>query len=117
MSNFSSIPTVFRQFFTWIELGDFDLHFSHILATKANVIEEESKRAACQYHQRNQSIHENEGVTVTSLSASLLQKTSSATDWLCQITLNRKSLRTIRPTCIFKRPITLPGNYRISVAK
>jgi len=38
-SNFSSIPIVFQQFFTWIALGDADLHFSLILATKANIAE------------------------------------------------------------------------------
>jgi len=38
-SNFSSIPIVFHQFFTWIALGDVDLHFSLILATKANIAE------------------------------------------------------------------------------
>jgi hypothetical protein len=43
MSNFSSIPIVFHQFFTWIALGDVDLRFSLILVGKANAIEEETK--------------------------------------------------------------------------
>jgi hypothetical protein len=30
---------VFHQFFTWIALGDVDLHFSLILATNANTTE------------------------------------------------------------------------------
>ena len=34
-----------------------------------------------------------DGVTVTSLSASLLQKVCASTDHLCQITLNQKLLR------------------------
>ena len=38
-SNFSSIPIVFQQSFIWIALGDVDLHFSLILATKANIAE------------------------------------------------------------------------------
>jgi hypothetical protein len=39
MSNFSSIPIVFHQFFTFIALGDVDVHFSLILATKTNTAE------------------------------------------------------------------------------
>jgi len=38
-SNFPSIPFVFHQFFTWIALGDVDLHLSLILATRANIAE------------------------------------------------------------------------------
>ena len=41
MSNFSSILIVFGQFFTWIALGDVDLHFSLILVTKAKAVEGE----------------------------------------------------------------------------
>ena len=37
--NFSSIRTVFHQYFTWIALDDVDLQFSLILATKANIAE------------------------------------------------------------------------------
>jgi hypothetical protein len=36
-----------------------------------------------------------DGVTVMSLSGSLQQKTSMATDYLCQIMLNQKLLRII----------------------
>jgi len=39
MSNSSSVPTVFLQFFTWIALRDVDLPFSLILVTKANAVE------------------------------------------------------------------------------
>jgi len=42
MSNFSSTHIVFHRFFTWIALGDIDLHFSLILVTKANAVEEET---------------------------------------------------------------------------
>jgi len=38
MSNFSSIPIAFHHFFTWIALGDVDLHFSLILVRKAMLL-------------------------------------------------------------------------------
>jgi hypothetical protein len=41
--NLSSIPIVFRQFFTWIALGDADVRFLLILVRKANAVEEETK--------------------------------------------------------------------------
>jgi 2-hydroxy-3-keto-5-methylthiopentenyl-1-phosphate phosphatase len=46
--------------------------------------------SACLYHQQNQSIHVTEGMTVTSLSASVVQKISLAADHLCQMVLNQK---------------------------
>jgi hypothetical protein len=46
MSNFSSIPIVFHQLFTWIALGDVDLCFSLRLVRKASAVEEEIKLAA-----------------------------------------------------------------------
>jgi DNA/RNA-binding domain of Phe-tRNA-synthetase-like protein len=61
-----------------------------MLVRKANAVEEETEWATRLYHQCNQSIHVTDGVTVTSLSASLLQKIRAATDHLCQITLNQK---------------------------
>ena len=85
-SNFSSVLIVLCQFFTWIALGYVDLHFSF----NTNAIEEETASAAWLYHQHNQSVHVTDGVTVMSLSASLLQKISVATNHLCQIVLNRK---------------------------
>jgi hypothetical protein len=42
-AKFSSIPTVFHQFFTWIALGDVDVRFSLTLVRKANAVEEETK--------------------------------------------------------------------------
>lgn len=41
-SNFSSILTVFCRFFTWIAVGDVDLHFSPMLVRKAYAVEEEN---------------------------------------------------------------------------
>ena len=40
MSNFSLIPTVFPQFFTWISLDDAGLSFSLMLERKAITVEE-----------------------------------------------------------------------------
>ena len=37
-SNFSSVPIVFRRFFTWVALRDVDLHFSLILVSKADAV-------------------------------------------------------------------------------
>jgi hypothetical protein len=42
-SNFSPIPIVFHQFFTWIVLDDVDLHFSLILVRKVSAVEEGNK--------------------------------------------------------------------------
>jgi hypothetical protein len=39
MSNSSSILTGFCQFFTWIALGDAELHFSFMLVRKASADE------------------------------------------------------------------------------
>jgi hypothetical protein len=39
MPNFYSVLTAFCQFFTWIALGDVDLHFSVILIAKVNAVE------------------------------------------------------------------------------
>jgi len=81
-SNFS-VPIVFRQFFTWVTLGDVDLRFSLMLR---KAVEEETKLGACLYHRCNQSIHWTDGVTVVSLSASLLQKISVHMNHVCEIT-------------------------------
>ena len=90
MSNFSSILlTVFCRFFTWIALSDVDLRFLLMLVTEANAVEKATTWAACLHHQRNQSIHVTDGVTVMTLSASVLQKTSAAMDCLWQIALNQ----------------------------
>jgi len=55
MTNFSSIPIIFCQFFTLITLSDADFTFSLMLIRKANAVEEETKWAAWLYHQCNQS--------------------------------------------------------------
>ena len=89
-SNFSSILIVFGSFFTWIALGNVDLHFSLILVTKSNAGEGGTISAACLHHQYNQPIHVTDGVTVTSLPDSLQRKISAATDRLCQFMLNQK---------------------------
>jgi urease accessory protein UreF len=60
-----------------------------MLVIKANTVEEETKLAAWLYHQHNHSIHITDGVTVTSLPASLLQKRSATMDRLCQIMLKQ----------------------------
>jgi len=41
--NFSSIPTFFHRFLIWIGPRDVDLHFSLMLGTKANVLEQKNK--------------------------------------------------------------------------
>lgn len=51
-------------------------------------MEEETSLVASLYHQHNQSILVTDGISVMSLSAGLLQKTSMATDHLYQIALN-----------------------------
>jgi len=47
---------------------------------------EKGVTSATLYHQCNQSTHITDGMTVTSLSATLQQKTGAARDRLCQIT-------------------------------
>jgi len=89
-SNFSSIPTVFQQFFTWITLGDVDLCFSLILVTKANAVERETTSAAWLYHQCNQG----DGMTVPSLSASFQHKTKEAMDHASLSALDQKLAHT-----------------------
>ena len=88
-SNFSAILIVFFcRFFTWIALGNVDIHFSLILVTKANAVEGGTTSAELLYHQRNQATHVTDGVTVASLSASLQQERSAASDRLGEIGLN-----------------------------
>ena len=99
--NSSSMPIFFRRFYIWTALDNVDLRFWLILVRKANAVEEETKWVAWLYQQRNQSIYGTYGVTVTSISASLLQKTSAATDRPCQIALNRKSSRKFERWCKF----------------
>jgi hypothetical protein len=84
-SNLSWIPIVYRRFFTWIAPGDADLRFSLTWVRKASAVEEETRWAAWLYH-----IHVTDGVTVTSLYASLQHKTRSTMDRVCHIALKRK---------------------------
>jgi hypothetical protein len=56
-SNLSSILIVLCQFFTWIALGDQDLRSSLTWVTTASADDGRVTKAACLYHQRNQSIH------------------------------------------------------------
>jgi len=46
LPNFSTVLIVFHQLFTWIALGDADMHFSLILIIKVNAVEERTKLAA-----------------------------------------------------------------------
>jgi len=57
---------------------------------KSNATEGGTTSAISSYHQHTQSTHVTDGVAVTSLSASLQNKTSVARDRLCQTALNRK---------------------------
>ena len=56
-------------------------------------------------------MHVTDGVTVTSLSASLLQKISVATDHLCQIALNRTLSRKFEKWC--KLSIRMKAKLRV----
>jgi hypothetical protein len=100
-TNFSSIPIVFHQFFTWIALCYVDLHFSFMLARKGK----DTKSAMWSYHQRNQSMHVTDGMTVMSLSVGLLQKISADTDCLCRIALNQNLSRKFEKWCKFSKCI------------
>ena len=96
VSNFSSL-IAFSRFFTWIAPGDADLCF--LLIPTAG--EEETQWTAWLYHQCYQSIHVTVGMTVTTLSASLLLKISAAMDCLYQIVLNRKLSCKLERWCKF----------------
>jgi hypothetical protein len=41
--NFSSVLIAFCQFYTWMALGDADLHSCLLLVRQANAVEEETK--------------------------------------------------------------------------
>ena len=78
-SNFSSVTIFFRQFFTWIAVGDVDLRFSLMLIRKDNAVQVETNWAKWLYHHCNQSRHMTDRVTVSSCTASFLQKISVTT--------------------------------------
>jgi hypothetical protein len=92
MSNLSSVTIFFHQFFTWNSLGDVDLHFSLMLVRKDNAPQVATKWAVWLYHHSNQSVHMTDRATLSSLTVSVLQKISVATDHLLQIALNWKLL-------------------------
>jgi len=105
-SNFSSIPIVFCWLFTWIALGEVDLHYSLTWVTKANVVEGRSTAAAWLYHQRNQLKHVIDGVTVTSLSASLQHMTSAVTDHHDKSCYTEKYLVSSMLNCVKPKTVT-----------
>ena len=107
MSNFSSVPIIFCRFSTWIALSDVDLHFSFMLVRETNAVEEATKCATWLYHQCNQSLHMTDGMTVTSLSASLLEKLSVAMYCLHLITLNWKLSHQFERSCKFSSHIKM----------
>jgi hypothetical protein len=57
---------------------------------KRNAVEDKINHAGLFYRHQNQSIHLTDGMTVMSLSPSLLQKISVTMDFQCQIMLNSK---------------------------
>jgi len=82
---FSLIPIVFHQFFTWIALGDVDLHFS----LNGNA-DKRKLNEPCDYITSVINPYMNDGVALKSLPASLLLKINVVTDHWCQTALNRK---------------------------
>jgi len=65
--NFSPKLIVFCLFFTWIALGDVDLHFSLVSVRKTSAVKEETTGVSWLYNQCNQSIHVTDGLTAMSL--------------------------------------------------
>jgi hypothetical protein len=91
----------FHQFFTWNSLGDVDLHISVMFVRKDDAVQVATKWAAWLYHRSNQSINMTDRVAVSSLTVSLLQKISVATDHLLQIALSWKFLNMFEKWCKF----------------
>ena len=69
-SNLSSVLNVFCQIFTWIALSDVDLHFSLTLVTKPKLLKRKLYQL-CDYIINIIRQHMTDGLTVTSISASL----------------------------------------------
>jgi len=89
------------QIFIWTALGDVDLHFSLILVTKANPVEQGITSAASLYHRCNQSMHVTDGMAVLSLAVSIQHKIYAARDCLFQILLNWKLSHIVyMPDCV-----------------
>jgi hypothetical protein len=105
MSNFLSVQIVYHWFLTWFALCDVDLCFSLMLIRETNAAEKVTRWAKWLYHQHNQSIHMTDGMTVTSLSASLLSKISAAKDLVCRIVLNGILLCRFKKWCKFSSHI------------
>jgi hypothetical protein len=61
-SNFSSMPIVFRRFFTLTALGDVDFTFLTPLGRKPSIVEGGTTSPATLCHQRNQQAHVTDGV-------------------------------------------------------
>jgi len=61
-----------------------------MLVRRANAVEEKINCTVLFYRQHNHSINVTDGMTMMSLSASLLQKINVTMDCLCQIMLNSK---------------------------
>jgi len=75
--------------FIWTPLDDVDVCLSLMLVWKTNDVEEETMWNVWLNCQHNQSLQVIDIVTVTSLSASLLQNVHAAMDRLCQIALKQ----------------------------
>jgi hypothetical protein len=89
------VMNVLFRLFTWIALSDVDWHFSLILVTKVNAVGEEIISAVWLHHQHNQAIHMTDGLTVTSLSASLQHKTRATKNHVGEIASNQILLHII----------------------
>jgi len=100
VSNFSSVPSVFHHCHFGCT-SYVDLRFSRMSLRKASAVEGETESAPWLYHRYVQSMHLTEGVTVMSLSASILQKISLHMNHLCEIALNRKLLYKFEMCCKF----------------
>jgi len=76
-----------------------------MFVTKANADEGGIMKAACLFHQCNQSVRMTYGVTVTSLCNSLQHKTSVTKYHVCQIALNQTLLHKLKKWCKFSSRI------------
>jgi hypothetical protein len=100
--NSSSVPVVFRWFFTWIALNYADLHFPFTPIRTANVTEEETKWAVWLHHHRNQHTHIHTHVT-DDVGDSFCKKTADKWGHRSRMPtgLNRKLSRKFRNWCKF----------------
>jgi len=84
----------FLAFFFQLDHSVMYIYVALILVTKANAVDGGATSATWLKHKCNQSTNVTDGVTVTSPCASLQHKTRTARNWICQIVLNRRMLRT-----------------------